>query len=479
MIAFNPKTTFTPDLATDYLIVGSGAVGMAFADTLFHETSCRMVIVDRHHGPGGHWNDAYPFVRLHQPSAFYGVNSKPLGANGKDASGLNAGMYERATSAELVTYYEQLMQTMVASGRVQYFPMSDYVGDWQSDHRFVSRMSNQESSVTVAKKIVDTTHLHTAVPSTHPPQYAIAQGVRCIALNALPTIKSPPSGYTVVGAGKTGVDACLWLLENGVPADVITWIMPRDSWFQNRAKVQPGGEFFMASYGSFADQMEILANAVSPEDVYTKLEAGGHWLRLDKSVEPSMYHGALMSQPELDLLAKIKNVVRMGRIVRIEKDQVVLAQGVVASDADRLYVDCSASAVQFSKTIDTTPVFAGNKITPQFVRTFQPTFSAALVAHIETHFEAEDEKNALCNVIPMPDKPLDWLRMHAVNLRNQYRWSKIKPLRAWIAQARLDGFTALAMRTRPWQWRRIQVLRRFAMNAGPAAVNLKRLLKSE
>jgi NAD(P)-binding Rossmann-like domain len=479
--------THTPHLAavqaklrTDYLIVGSGAVGMAFADTLFHETDCSMVIVDRHHGPGGHWNDAYPFVRLHQPSAFYGVNSKPLGANGKDVTGLNVGMYERATSAELVSYYEQLMQMFVASGRVQYFPMSDYVGDWHDHHRFVSLLSKQTNAVTVAKKIVNTTHLNTAVPSTHPPKYAIAQGVRCVPLNVLPTLNMPLSGYVVVGAGKTGVDACLWLLENGASPDSITWIMPRDAWFQNRAKVQPGSEFFMESYGSFADQMEIVANASSPEEVYAKLEAGGHWLRLDKTVEPSMYHGALMSQLELDLLAKIKNVVRMGRIVRIEKTQVVLEQGVIASDADRLYVDCSASAVQFSKALDHTPVFTGNLITPQFVRTFQPTFSAALVAHIEAQSEAhlatDEAKNELCHVIPMPDKPLDWLRMHAVNLRNQYRWSKNKSIRAWIAKARLDGFTALAMRTRPWQWRRLQVLRRFGMNAGPAAVNLKKLL---
>ncbi|MEY4295808.1 MAG: hypothetical protein RLY82_1496 [Pseudomonadota bacterium] len=466
-------------LTTDYLIVGSGAVGMAFADTLFHETNCRMVIVDRHHGPGGHWNDAYPFVRLHQPSAYYGVNSKPLGTNSKDQTGLNVGMFERATSSELVSYYEQLMQQFLASGRVQYFPMSNYMGDWDGDHRFKSLMSSEVQTVTVSKKIVDTTHLNTAVPSTHSPKYAIADGVRCVPLNNLPQIrhlKSAPSGYVVVGAGKTGVDACIWLLENGTPPDAITWIMPRDSWFQNRAKVQPGKEFFEASYGSFAEQMEILASTATAEEVFTKLEEGGHWIRLDKTVQPSMYHGALMSQSELQLLSTIKNVVRLGRIQRIELEQIVLANGAYPTDANRLYVDCSASAVQFTAHIDTTPVFAGNKITPQFVRTFQPTFSAAFIAHVESNFEGEEQKNKLCGVIPMPDKPLDWLRMHAVNLRNQYAWSKIKTLRAWVAAARLDGFTALAMSTKPWQFARIKLLRRYGMSAGPAAVNLKKLL---
>ncbi len=60
-------------LSTDYLVVGSGAVGMAFVDTLLSETDADIVLVDRFAKPGGHWNVAYPFVTLHQPSAFYGA----------------------------------------------------------------------------------------------------------------------------------------------------------------------------------------------------------------------------------------------------------------------------------------------------------------------------------------------------------------------------------------------------------------------
>ena len=58
---------------TDYLVVGAGATGMAFVDTLVAESDVDVVMVDRRHRPGGHWLDAYPFVRLHQPSAYYGV----------------------------------------------------------------------------------------------------------------------------------------------------------------------------------------------------------------------------------------------------------------------------------------------------------------------------------------------------------------------------------------------------------------------
>jgi len=60
-------------LETDYLIIGAGAVGMAFADIILAETNANIIMVDKHHKPGGHWNLAYPFVRLHQPSTYYGV----------------------------------------------------------------------------------------------------------------------------------------------------------------------------------------------------------------------------------------------------------------------------------------------------------------------------------------------------------------------------------------------------------------------
>jgi len=83
-------------LDTDYLVVGAGAAGMAFTDSLLTHSDATVTIVDRRHAPGGHWIDAYPFVRLHQPSTFYGVSSVPLGQDARDVSGTNAGYYELA-----------------------------------------------------------------------------------------------------------------------------------------------------------------------------------------------------------------------------------------------------------------------------------------------------------------------------------------------------------------------------------------------
>jgi NAD(P)-binding Rossmann-like domain len=459
-------------LETDYLVVGSGAVGMAFVDTLLAESSYRVVIVDQHGAPGGHWNDAYSFVRLHQPSAYYGVNSKPLGKNSKDEFGINQGMYERASAAELLSYYEQVMTGFIATGRVQYFSMSNYLGD----HQFESVVAGTKYQVNVARKFVDTTYLKTSVPSTHTLKYEVSAGVRVVPLNELPKIKAAPSGYVVVGSGKTGMDACIWLLESGVNPDNIHWVMPRDAWYLNRVNVQPGEEFFEHSYGAFASQAEAVAQADSVQDVFKRLEAAGQLLRFDENVEPTMYHGAVTSDVELATLRRIKNVVRMGRIQRIEPTLITFAGGVLKADPNWLYVDCSASAIILRPS---TAVFSGSTITPQFIRTVQPTFSAALTAYVEAHFEDEVEKNEICNPVPLPDKPIDWLKMMFVNMANQQRWGKEKAMKSWIAQSRLDGFTALALSVKPDDLAKQAILQRFGKNAGPAVTKLYQLLSAE
>ena len=116
-------------IEADYLVIGAGAA-MAFVDTLVSETSASVVVVDRNHRPGGHWTTAYPFVRLHQPSAYYGVNSRPLGNDSIDGTGLNKGFYELAAGADVCAYFDEVMQQqLLPTGRVTYFPTSEYLGD--------------------------------------------------------------------------------------------------------------------------------------------------------------------------------------------------------------------------------------------------------------------------------------------------------------------------------------------------------------
>jgi cation diffusion facilitator CzcD-associated flavoprotein CzcO len=117
-------------IETDYLIVGAGTAGMAFADSLIAERDVDVVMVERRHCPGGHWNDAYPFVRIHHASACYGVKSRMLGTDSIDQSGPNAGFYERASGVEICAYFQHVLDdVLLPSGRFRFFGMCDYVGD--------------------------------------------------------------------------------------------------------------------------------------------------------------------------------------------------------------------------------------------------------------------------------------------------------------------------------------------------------------
>ena len=109
-------------LECDYLVIGAGATGMAFVDEMIHGSdNIKIVLVDKRAKPGGHWVDAYPFVRLHQPAAWYGVNSKPLGSGGADLS----------SKAQILAYYELIIDDLVTTGRLTYLPQCEYQGKGQ------------------------------------------------------------------------------------------------------------------------------------------------------------------------------------------------------------------------------------------------------------------------------------------------------------------------------------------------------------
>ncbi|APG63056.1 hypothetical protein LPB140_09955 [Sphingorhabdus lutea] len=447
----------------DYVIIGSGAIGMAFADIILSESDATMIIIDRYAKPGGHWNVAYPFVQLHQPASFYGVSSKELSGGRLEKGGLNDGLAELSSGAEVSAYFDDVMRhTFLPSGRVQYFPMCDYMGDG----KFISKINGDENHVTANKKMVDATFLKTSVPATHKPNFDIAENVRFIPLNNLPQVEKAPDGYVVIGAGKTGIDACLWLLENGVNPDKIKWIVNRDAWLLDRKNTQMSDEFFFDTLGTQAAMMEAIAEAETPEDMFKRLEQCGYFLRIDTNVEPQMFHAATISQLEVEQLRRIKNVVRMGHVTSITANEIQMEKGNIATSANILHIDCSARAIPQTQE---KPIFQGDLITPQLVRPYQPVFSAALVAHAELTYANDKEKNHICGLVPLPNSTFDFIRFTAAAFMNQYHWSQDKDLSKWIADNRLDGASNLVKNIKPDDHDKIAVMKRIRA-AGPLAV---------
>ena len=421
-------------LEADYLIVGSGAMGMAFADVLVTETDATMVIIDRHHQPGGHWNDAYPFVRLHQPSAFYGVNSRQLGSNAIDTTGWNKGLYELATNSEVCAYFGQVMQRQfLPSGRVSYFPLCEYRGA----ARFDSLISGEEYEV-AAGKVVDTTYMNVTVPSVSPAPFETADGTHCVPLNDLPRLAGDFERHVIVGAGKTGMDACLFLLAHGQSPDAITWIVPRDSWLLDRANIQPPGDADGGTVAVFDRQFGPIAQAGDLEDVFERMDATGQLLRLDPRVKPTMYRCATVTRAELEQLRRIDDIVRLGHVERIEHDRIVLEHGTVPTSTRTLHVHCAADGLARHPPV---PVFEGHTITLQALRTCQQVFSAAFTAHVETTIGDEETKNRICIPVPHPDSDIDFLRTTLGNALNQMEWMTHEELTGWLRNSRLDVFT--------------------------------------
>ena len=439
-----------PQFETDYLIIGAGATGLSFADTLLKESDAHITIVDMHSQPGGHWNDAYPFVGLHQPSAFYGVNSLELGSGRKDSIGHNAGLYELASGSEVSSYFQKVMhQVLLPSGRVRYFPLSTFTGMSGDVTSVKSILSGQEMKVKVHKKRVDATYYSPNVPATSAPKYAVAEGVRLVTPTQLTQIwnssQESPAHFCIVGAGKTAMDVGVWLLGCGVPAEAVSWVMPRDSWLINRVTTQPGEEFFQHSIGGVAQQLKAIAQAANVEDLFVRLEAGGQMLRIDRQQTPTMFHYATISEGEVQILRQITQVIRKGRVRAIESGAVVLEQGRQAMPRGTLYIDCTASAVQANDGSHNAPVpmFQPGKIVPQFVRAPMVTFSAAVCAYVEAHYDDDATKNKLCTPVPFPRNVGGWVQSTMANMANQMTWSADKSLRNWIRSTRLDGFSEL------------------------------------
>ena len=456
-------------LQADYLVVGAGAMGMAFTDVLMNETDASVVIVDRHHQPGGHWNQAYPFVRLHQPSAFYGVNSRKLGSDTIDSEGWNKGLYELATNSEVCAYFDQVMnQQFLPTGRVRYLPMTDYLGDG----RCKSLVSGETVEVNAAKT-VDATYMNVTVPSMRPPSYQVDEGVACAPPNALAQLTGHYQRYVVVGAGKTGMDACLFLLRNGVSAENVSWVMPRDSWLLDRANIQPG-KLFASSIGrSFAQQVEVFATAESVEEALLRIAEQGGLLRFDENVWPTMYRCATVTQAELDQLRRIDHVIRMGRVQRIAADTIHLDEGTVATSGATLHIDCTADGLERRAAL---PVFDSNKLVLQSVRTCQQVFSAAFIGHVEATYQDEAVKNELCTPVPHPDSALDFFKTSLANNLNAARWGQDAELQTWLQNARLDGFTQQPTEAQAPSAEQLAMLRTLMENAAPAVANLRKLI---
>ncbi|MEU2200373.1 pyridine nucleotide-disulfide oxidoreductase [Isoptericola sp. NPDC019482] len=387
---------------TDYLVVGAGAAGMAFVDALVdHDPTARATLVDRRTAPGGHWLDAYPFVRLHQASQLYGVASTRLGSGRIQGSSPERGLHERATGTEITAYYAGVLtDRLLPTGRVELLGGVEY-----RDGLLVDLASGDVVEPRVRRRVVDARYLAPSIPAVGPPPFDVDDGARVVPAGGLPDV-GEAAAYVVVGSGKTATDAVVWLLGRGVDPDAIHWVRPRDPWMLDRAVIQPDPAIFLGMAGTL---MATACDASSPDDLFLRLEDAGVMTRIDPAVMPTMARTPTLGRWELELLRSVTRVVRAGHLRRVEPGRLVLDDAEVAVPHGAVVVHCAAYGLRMRPAL---PIW-GERITLQLVRAGFPAFCAALVGYVEgtRHDRPDAEKNALCLPTPFWSTPTDWAAM--------------------------------------------------------------------
>jgi hypothetical protein len=390
---------------TDYLVIGAGAMGMAFTDALIDHADVHVTMVDRRDTAGGHWHDAYPFVQLHQASLFYGVASTVLGTGAVQQTGPESGLQERARRSEIAAYYDDVLRRrFVGSGRVTFLGASEHRAE-DGIHLLTDRVTGETTRVEVRRRVVDATYLAPTIPATTPPPFDVADGARVIAVNELPAVAEGASGYVIVGSGKTATDGIVWLLTNGVEPDRIVWVRPREPWMLNRAVVQPDP---VVAFGLAADTMAAAAEAESLDDLFLRLEDTGSMLRIDRGLVPTMAKAPTLGAWELDLLRTVERVVRLGHLRSVTASELRFADEAVPLASGSLVVHCAASGLRYPPIV---PIWSPDAIRIQTIRAGFPCFNAALAGFVEATRDDDRERNRVCPPNTLPDTPRTWAQM--------------------------------------------------------------------
>lgn len=422
----------TRSIGTDYLVVGAGAMGMAFTDALIDHADVHVTLVDRRHAAGGHWEDAYSFVQLHQASVFYGVASTKLGTGAIQRAGPEAGLQERARRSEILAYYDDILhRRFIDSGRVT------FLGGWEhreegGRHLVTSLVSGEILEVNVRRRVVDATYLAPTIPASTPPPFGVADGVDVVPVNELARLTAAPGEFVIVGSGKTATDGIIWLLANGVAPDRILWVRPRDPWMLDRARVQPDP---VVALNLVADILASAIDARSPDELFLCLEASGVVLRIDRNAVPTMAKTPTLGRWELDLLRTIERVVRLGHVRHVNRGEIVLDRGSIPLAPRALVVHCAASGLAYPPLV---PIWGPDRIRLQTIRAGFPCFCAALAGYVEATRDDDRERNRLCPPNTLPNDPSNWAEMQVRGILAARAYGAERDIAAWANRCALN-----------------------------------------
>jgi len=249
----------------------------------------------------------------------------------------------------MLEYYQVVLQDLIDTGRVRFFPESSYF------NKMIRSATGKVWSVK-ARKIVWANCGE--VPSKSPMPLPCLQGAGVnVCSPDDPAVLSHAPEYLVVGAGKSAVEALLWLLKKGIDPETITWVLPHESyWLQERVPpATPSGK----------------VRTVQPQ------------------AQSSKFQCAALSNQELKDLGLVTNIVRLGLVMGAEPGRLLFERGEVPLQTGSVVLDCSES-LQDHKEV---PIWQPGKLVLQCLSNCKRAKSSALIAAIELQPGTDEEKN--------------------------------------------------------------------------------------
>lgn len=255
--------------SVDYLVVGGGFAGLnAVAAIKKVNKDASVLCVDRHAAPGGSWNDYYPFVRLHAPHPHFGVNGHKW----------NIGPPEMLADRQQVLHHFQSFSDTLDKQSFEFSPETDFI-HLEDKVAMLENKHKGKLPVQVQKNVIDargfnyTSHQQ-ADMCEHSDGTTIG---REVTPNDLPEVLSNRKGetlYVIIGGGKTGMDAALWLGKHKAPTDEIMLVTGRNKAFFNRDTTFPDKDKLKYSDPSLVDQfvqMATLYDGQNGSDVLSQM----------------------------------------------------------------------------------------------------------------------------------------------------------------------------------------------------------------
>lgn len=344
----------------DYLVVGAGAMGLAFVDVLLTETDATVALVDRYDRPGGHWTRAYPFVRLHQPSAF----GEQLGLDRVDTEGPR-----RSPRTRIGTGGRRLFRPRHAAVRTHRTVPPSPRGRVRRRGRHLGphrgRHDNAPSS----------TRPTTTVPSMRAPAFPVAPGLRWDGARRCPRSSPRPTGtwWSVAARRARRVPGCSAAESSPTPSDGSCRATPG---LLDRLNIQPVEAFFDSTVGGYALQLEGLGRRRDRRRPLRPPRAHRP-ARLDPAVgrpcTPPRCRGPSSASCRSRCWSACSRACWSGRHEHHHLDD-----GAIPTTPNTVHIDCTADGLERRPQVQ--PVFTDGRITLQSVRTCQQVFSAALIA---------------------------------------------------------------------------------------------------